>query len=652
MAEKKQPFQWLFRLASIRELLLALLDLSILTGCCTVLFHLARLGRRDSLFFLQGSNENPHFWLTQFALLIVCIFVFLLLFRTYNSLWKYASSYEYLVLFAAVTCGYFSYLLAARFLIHAYIAPTFALLIATVSLLLMLAARLAYRRIREHSIANGLATQRTPLIIVGAGGAGSMMMDEITRNQQSTYRPVCLVDDDPKKIGRLMHGLHIEGPISSLPEIVARYNTKNVLIAMPSADRDRIREVFELCATLKCHVRTLPDLMELTSGAALSKQVREVSIEDLLGRDPISLDGSRLDALLQNKTVMVTGGGGSIGSELCRQIAKHHPHRLVIVDIYENNAYDIQQELTFKYKDTLDLCVEIASVRDAHKIDLLFQKYRPQIVLHAAAHKHVPLMEHCPEEAIRNNVFGTYNVASAADRFGAQRFILISTDKAVNPTNVMGASKRLCEMIVQGFSQSKTQFAAVRFGNVLGSNGSVIPLFKRQIENGGPVTITDKRIIRYFMTIPEAAQLVLQAGEMAQRNEIFVLDMGSPVSILNLAENLIRLSGYTPYVDMDIVETGLRPGEKLYEELLTRSENLTETSSALIVIEQEKTPVTAEQLQEKLAALREVLEKDDPAAVVDVMHKLVPTFRPAEVVNAEAQADLDYKNAVKPAPLA
>ncbi len=635
------------RLAGIRELLVALLDFVILSGCCGLLYFLVHLGRRDSLFFMQGSIDAPYFWLSQFALLILCVFLFLVVFRAYASLWEYASSREYLTLICAAACGYVLYLAFSRLVLRQSLAPTFALLAVTLAVLLMLAVRLLYRRYREAAIARKLPHQRTPIIIVGAGSAGAMMLEEMERSKHNPYRPVCLVDDDPGKIGRMMHGLHIEGPIARMSEIVTRYGTKEILVAMPAVDKPRIREIFELCSALKCRVRLLPNVMDLAESTSLTKQVREVSIDDLLGRDPVSLEDDRLDSLLSGKVVMVTGGGGSIGSELCRQIAQHRPRRLIVVDIYENNAYDIQQELTFKYKDALELCVEIASVRDAHKLDRLFERYRPQIVLHAAAHKHVPLMEHCPEEAVRNNVFGTFNVASAADRFGAERFILVSTDKAVNPTNVMGATKRLCEMIVQSFAHSNTQFAAVRFGNVLGSNGSVIPLFQRQIASGGPVTVTDKRIIRYFMTIPEAAQLVLLAGAMAERSEIFVLDMGSPVSILELAENLIRLSGYTPYVDMDVVETGLRPGEKLYEELLTRSENLAATSSDKIFIERVTQPVTPDELHGKLDALTAALETDDPTVLVDTMHRIVPTFRPAEVVNAEAIADLNYKQAVR-----
>ena len=645
--EIKRPFSWFFGILSrVRELLVAVMDLVILSASSALLYGVVHTGERDARMFLGGEKIADNVLLIQFALLIFCIFFFFLLFRVYSSLWRYASSREYLLIFLAGGAGYLLYFGISYGIVGMSMPPIFTLLATVLPLLGVVAVRMLYRRYREYLIAHRQTLTRTPLIIVGAGDAGVMMLDEMTRNTASSYRPVCLVDDDPHKIGRLVRNLHIEGPISRMAEIITRYEAKDILIAMPSVGSDRLREIFELCSALKCHVRLLPDVMGLTdSNAPLMSHVREVSIDDLLGRDPIQLENESLHALIADKVVMVTGGGGSIGSELCRQIARHAPRRLVIVDIYENNAYDIQQELRRRHGDTLDLCVEIASVRDAHKIDILFDRYRPQIVLHAAAHKHVPLMENCPEEAVRNNVFGTYNVASAADRFGAERFILISTDKAVNPTNVMGATKRLCEMIVQSMATvSHTCFAAVRFGNVLGSNGSVIPLFQRQIAAGGPVTVTDKRIIRYFMTIPEAVQLVLLAGSMAQRSEIFVLDMGSPVRIQELAENLIRLSGFTPYVDMQIVETGLRPGEKLYEELLTRSENLTDTTNRKIFIERQKQPVTPEELQDKFARLNAALDTDSPDALVAVMHEIVPTFRTAEKVNAQAIADLDYSN--------
>ncbi len=627
-----------------RKLLVAVMDLLILSGCSAVLYALVRVGDRDTVFFFDGKRVPEDLLVLQFALLIFCVFFFLVAFRVYSSLWSYASSREYLLILVSGLCGYLLYILVSRLLVHMSLPPVFTLLATVTPLLVVMAVRMMYRRYRDRYKERHQAQALTPLVIIGAGDAGVMILNELGRNLASPYRPVCLVDDDPHKIGRMIHNLHIEGPISRMAEIVTRYNTQDVLITMPSTNKDRVREIFELCTALKCRVRLLPNVLELADeNVPLMRHVREVSIDDLLGRDPVSLENDSLHDLIAGKVVMVTGGGGSIGSELCRQIARQEPRQLVIVDIYENNAYDIQQELRYRYGDRLDLRVEIASVRDAHKVDRLFDRYRPQLVFHAAAHKHVPLMEHCPEEAVRNNVFGTYNVASAADRFEAERFILISTDKAVNPTNVMGATKRLCEMIVQGMANiSKTTFASVRFGNVLGSNGSVIPLFRRQIAAGGPVTVTDKRIIRYFMTIPEAAQLVLMAGAMAQRSEIFVLDMGSPVRILELAENLIRLSGFTPYVDMDIVETGLRPGEKLYEELLTRSENLTDTTNRKIFIERQKQPITAEQLQDKLTRLTAVLETDSAEQLVAVMREIVPTFHSAEEVNAKAIADLDY----------
>ena len=409
---------------------------------------------------------------------------------------------------------------------------------------------------------------------------------------------------------------------------------QEIVVAIPSISEDRRHEILRQLSTLdKVKIRVLPSTLDMLNQQPIRTQMRDIQIEDLLGRDPIHLDPAPVDRFLGGKTVLVTGGGGSIGSELCRQIVKHDPKKLVVVDIYENNAYDIQQELLYKYGGRLDLSVEIASIRDRERLRQLFAKYRPDVVFHAAAHKHVPLMETSPMEAVRNNIFGTWNLVRAADEFGVARFIQISTDKAVNPTNIMGASKRMCEMIVQSMKgRSDTAFAAVRFGNVLGSNGSVVPLFKRQIAGGGPVTITDKRIIRYFMTIPEAAQLVLQAGAMARQNELYVLDMGRPVKILELAENLIRLSGYTPYRDIAIVETGLRPGEKLYEELLIASRDIEKTENNQIFIERQPA-ITPEELEGKLALLSAALEKSEPDAIREALHEVVPTFHEPDEVN-------------------
>jgi FlaA1/EpsC-like NDP-sugar epimerase len=392
----------------------------------------------------------------------------------------------------------------------------------------------------------------------------------------------------------------------------------------------------DICKDTGCRLRSLPGLYQMLNGEVNLAAVKDVEVEDLLGREPVHLDNAALGNFLGGKVVMVTGGGGSIGSELCRQIARYQPRTLIVLDIYENNAYDIQQELRSIYRDKLDLRVEIASVRDKQKIYELFDKYHPQIVFHAAAHKHVPLMEACPEEAVKNNVFGTYHVVRAAEKYGAEKFVMISTDKAVNPTNFMGATKRFCEMILQSRSNSATEFCAVRFGNVLGSNGSVVPLFKKQIAAGGPVTITDKRIIRYFMTIPEAAQLVLQAGAMAKQSQIFVLDMGEPVKILTLAENLIRLSGMEPYTDIEIREVGLRPGEKLYEELLMKSERLSKTENSKIFIEQQEA-ISEVRIMDHLRHLDKALSSGyTDEELIALMKQIVETYHDPDEVNRQA----------------
>ncbi len=633
------------RFSQVRELCLVLIDMVILTGSLFALYLVSL--QSESGYFVQISGNHAQF---HFLLLGLCILLSMIIFKTYASLWRYAMSREYLALFKAGAVGYILYLLISAVVFHTKQLPVTPMLFSTmVSVLLMLLVRLCYRRYRDWTTFSRMAQNKTAAVIVGAGDAGVLLLGEMLRNANSTYRPVCLVDDDPTKIGKQIHGIPIEGPIERMSEIVKRYDARTIYVAIPSANEQKHKEILQICMPLGCKVRLLPDMLAFSEKArdTLIQQAREVRIEDLLGRPQVVFDDAASDAFLRDKVVMVTGGGGSIGSELCRQIAKQKPRQLIIVDIYENNAYDIQQELRYSHGQALDLRVEVASVRDEHKVNRLFERYHPQIVFHAAAHKHVPLMENCPEEAIRNNVFGTYHVAKAADKYQAEKFILISTDKAVNPTNVMGASKRLCEMVVQGVgSVSKTCFAAVRFGNVLGSNGSVIPLFQRQIKHGGPVTVTDKRIIRYFMTIPEAAQLVLQCGAMAEQSEVFVLDMGSPVSILELAENMVRLSGYKPYVDMQIVETGLRPGEKLYEELLIRGEDLTMTSNQKIFIEHQKTPFTMIEIREKLRELDAVLATDSRDKIVTMMKKLVPTYKSPEEVNTKAIADLDYASAV------
>lgn len=612
-----------------RNLILFLCDAAILTGVTLVL---AAFSLRYSLSDAVGrGNLLPHL-----AMLYGCTVVFQLLFHTYDSLWRYAESREYLSLLMAAFCGFFSYEIVTRFILDVGVI-SFLLLTAIAALwvLGMLLVRFAYRVGRGHLLYRQ-GSHRISMAIVGAGSAGVQLLEEVQNNPDSPYAVQCFFDDDPAKQGKRIRGVPVRGRIRDIPARVKALDIGEIVVAIPSITESRRQEILqELSALDKVKVRVLPSTLDLLSQRPIRTQMRDIQIEDLLGRDPIQLDPAPVDAFLGGKTVMVTGGGGSIGAELCRQIVKHDPRRLVIVDIYENNAYDIQQELLYKYGGRLDLAVEIASIRDRERLRQLFARYRPDVVFHAAAHKHVPLMEQSPQEAVRNNVFGTLNLARTADEYGVAKFIQISTDKAVNPTSVMGATKRMCEMIVQSMKgRSSTVFAAVRFGNVLGSNGSVVPLFKRQIAGGGPVTVTDKRIIRYFMTIPEAAQLVLQAGAMARQDELYVLDMGRPVKILDLAENLIRLSGYTPYRDIDIVETGLRPGEKLYEELLIASRDIEKTENDQIFIERQPL-VTPEELQAKLAVLAAALEKNDPSVIRDALHQVVPTFHEPEELNRE-----------------
>ena len=442
-----------------------------------------------------------------------------------------------------------------------------------------------------------------------------------------------------------MNGVPIYPEGDSTMNLLKKMKVREIIIALPDLTVERKQKLYERYRNSGCTVK-IYDYPSGTEDNAPTKQRkrRDFRIEDLLFRDAIEVENPQTRAFYEGKTVLVTGGGGSIGSELCRQIAALHPKKLAILDIYENNAYDVQQELIRKYGEKLNLEVIIASVRDVDRLDHIFRDLRPNIVFHAAAHKHVPLMEHSGVEALKNNVLGTYNVAEMAEKYGVEKFLLISTDKAVNPTNVMGASKRLCEMVIQCREGSKTEFTAVRFGNVLGSNGSVIPLFKRQIEAGGPVTLTDKRIIRYFMTIPEAVQLVMVTCAMAHNGELYVLDMGKPVKILDLAENMIRLSGFTPYKDIDIVEIGLRPGEKLYEELLMKTEELDKTDNDMIFIERDK-KLSRQEVEEKLALVRAAIETEEQSAVLDVIRKTVPTFRDPEEVNRQAAQAQEVRQA-------
>ena len=443
--------------------------------------------------------------------------------------------------------------------------------------ILLVASRISIKALEIIERAVKAPTVRKALphvMVIGAGDAGNIIINEMRSSDKISLLPVCVLDDDPKKIGREINGVKIVGRIDEVEKYAKEYHVDQIVIAMPSVDRKTVRDIIVKCQKTKCKIRTLPGIYQMLTGAVSVSDVKDVDVADLLGREQVRVNLDEILGYIENRVVMITGGGGSIGSELCRQIATHNPKQLIIVDIYENNAYDIQQELVRQHPE-LNLEVRIASVRDKARVDSLFAEFKPEIVFHAAAHKHVPLMEDSPNEAIKNNVGGTYNVADAAGRFGADKFVLISTDKAVNPTNIMGASKRICEMIAQTMDKTyKTTYVAVRFGNVLGSNGSVIPLFTKQIAEGGPITLTHKDIVRYFMTIPEAVSLVLQAGAYAKGGEIFVLDMGEPVKIYDLAVNMIRLSGLEPFKDIDIKIVGLRPGEKLYEERLMAEEGL------------------------------------------------------------------------------
>ena len=471
------------------------------------------------------------------------------------------------------------------------------------------------------------------VLIVGAGVAGNMIMRELFENPELKKLPVAVIDDDRGKLGKYVFGVPVLGTTKDIDKIVKEENIDEIIICIANIEPKRKREIIDICKNTNTKLKTIPGIYEIIDGKVNVTKIRDVQIEDLLGRETVKMNLNDMDSIINDKVVMVTGGGGSIGSELCRQIAKYNPRQLIILDIYENNAYEIQQELIRHYHKNLDLKVLIASVRDEHKMEKIFEQYKPEIVFHAVAHKHVPLMEDSPCEAIKNNVFGTQNVVNLSDKYNVKKFVLISTDKAVNPTNIMGATKRCCEMIVQTKNKtSKTEFVAVRFGNVLGSNGSVVPLFKKQIEEGGPVTVTHEEVTRFFMTIPEAVSLVLQASAMAKGGEIFVLDMGEPVKIIDLARNLIKLSGFEPNVDIKIEVTGLRPGEKLYEEVLMDEEGLQKTSNNQIRIGR-PIEIDEAEFKKELNILKRVADNDQDEKVDLIMKSIVPTYvRREEVV--------------------
>ena len=561
---------------------------------------------------------------------IIGTLIFFVIWKLYRSVWRYASANELVNIVGATACASLAQFVYCKFTDNR-MPRSYSVLYFFLLTLAICCIRFGYRILRliNNKRMNLLGKEHcVNVMIIGAGAGGDMILKEIENSRYLSMRAKCIIDDQPGCHGKLMRGVPIVGGRESILDAVGRYSIDEIIFAIPSASVQTRKEILDICKESGCKLRTIPGTYQLINGDVSVSSLKEVEIEDLLGREPIRINTEEVLGHVGGKVVLVTGGGGSIGSELCRQLAAHHPKQLIILDIYENNAYDIQQELIRKYPE-LDLVELIASVRNKERIDSIFETYRPNIVYHAAAHKHVPLMEDSPHEAIKNNVFGTYKVAQAADRYGVDKFVLISTDKAVNPTNIMGASKRLCEMLIQSMNRnSRTNYVAVRFGNVLGSNGSVIPLFKKQIAEGGPVTVTHPDIIRYFMTIPEAVSLVLQAGAYARGGEIFVLDMGEPVKILDLATNLIKLSGYRVGEDIQIVFTGLRPGEKMYEELLMNEEGLKETANKMIFIGK---PIEFDEevFRSQLVELeREAM--DETSDIRAAVEKIVTTYHPAE----------------------
>lgn len=562
-----------------------------------------------------------------YLLNIVTVYVFLALFRLYFIVFTSVGLIDTLKTVGAIIfifCANLAYAIFLKDILNIRVSITYSIILALFVLLSRFSQRMyvavKYALTRKNK-------NKVRAMIVGGGNAGTMLIREIQTTDKITYLPVCVIDDDPTKIGKSIYNVKIVGSTADIAEYAEKYGIDEILIAMPAAPKAEVKRIYDICVSTKRKVKTLPGIYQIVNGDASVTALREVQISDLLGRDQIKVNLDEIMGYIENRVVLVTGGGGSIGSELCRQIATHNPKQLIILDIYENNAYDIEQELKRHYPE-LNLLVLIASIRDKTKMEDVFTKYAPEIVFNAAAHKHVPLMETSPNEAVKNNVFGTLNVATCADKFNAKVFVQISTDKAVNPTNVMGATKRICEMIIQtiGKHSKNTKFVAVRFGNVLGSNGSVIPLFEKQISEGGPVTVTHKDIIRYFMTIPEAVSLVLQAGAYAKGGQIFVLDMGEPVKIYDLAYNLIKLSGLEPDVDIEIKCTGLRPGEKLYEERLMDEEGMDKTPNGLINIAK---PIELNEqfLWDSLDKLQKAA-KDETTQMKQLVAGLVTTYKP------------------------
>ena len=586
-------------------------------------FYVSLAITKNTLFVTGIEN----FW-AELLILNICFSVVFFSFKLYDKIWRYADIEDFFYAGASSVCADFAFFIVSMLAGKSMTLKFYSILglIATLGIFIF---RILYRLNRLlDNVSNENVKDKKRMLIVGGGDSTASVLREISNYSQNKYLPVAIVDDDREKIGREIMGVRVEGSTEEIPEICEKFGVEVILFSIVSISSKNRRRILDICAKTNLEVRIIPNIYEvITSGSSIDMAMRKIKVEDLLGRDPIIFDKNQYGDYLIGKTILVTGGGGSIGSELCRQIAKIPPKKLIILDVYENSAYEIQQELKRKYGSNLNLEVEIITICDKSQLERLFEKEIIDVVFHAAAHKHVPLMEKNAEEAVKNNVFGTLNLLECADKYGVQRFVQISTDKAVNPTNIMGATKRICEMMVQSKDKtSKTEFVAVRFGNVLGSNGSVIPLFEEQIKTMGPVTVTHPDIIRYFMTIPEAVSLVLTAGGLAKGGEIFVLDMGEPVKIKSLAENLIRLSGFVPHEDIKIEYVGLRPGEKLYEELLMDEEGIKKTESKKIYIGH---PINMDEkaFYDDIEKLRDVAARGNYFEIEAMLMKIVPTFK-------------------------
>lgn len=586
-------------------------------------FYVSLAITKNTLFVTGIEN----FW-AEVLILNICFSVVFFSFKLYDKIWRYADIEDFFYAGASSVCADFAFFIVSM-LAGKSMTLKFYSILGLISTLGVFIFRILYRLNRLlDNVSNENVKNKKRMLIVGGGDSTASVLREIFNYSQNKYLPVAIVDDDREKIGREIMGVRVEGSTNQIPEICEKFGVEVILFSIVSISSKNRRRILDICAKTNLEVRIIPNIYEvITSGSSIDMAMRKIKVEDLLGRDPIIFDKNQYGDYLIGKTILVTGGGGSIGSELCRQIAKIPPKKLIILDVYENSAYEIQQELKRKYGSNLNLEVEIITICDKSQLERLFEKEKIDVVFHAAAHKHVPLMEKNAEEAVKNNVFGTLNLLECADKYGVQRFVQISTDKAVNPTNIMGATKRICEMMVQSKDKtSKTEFVAVRFGNVLGSNGSVIPLFEEQIKTMGPVTVTHPDIIRYFMTIPEAVSLVLTAGGLAKGGEIFVLDMGEPVKIKSLAENLIRLSGFVPHEDIKIEYVGLRPGEKLYEELLMDEEGIKKTKSKKIYIGH---PINMDEkaFYDDIEKLRGVAARGNYSEIEAMLMKIVPTFK-------------------------